>query len=328
MLAKKQCLRHFLLERYFMQIEKRLLPEGLVDQSQLIIVTGYSGAGKSTVLRALEDVGFFCVDNLPIPLLDSFFQLIANSRINERGIALGIDVRGGIAIQDLIIELKRFNHAQHILKIFFLTSSVPVLIKRFQETRRNHPLAKEFDIIKAINHEKELLQPLIAMADLIVDTDHITINQLRSFVRSSFSPGGHQRIIVTLISFGFKYGVPLESNFIYDVRSLPNPYFIPELKMFNGTDIKIQEYLFNQPEVKEYWQRLSDFVAYSIQKSHEEGRFFMNIAIGCTGGKHRSVAFVEKLAQQSLAHVQFLVEHRDMHRDRYDVKDSIKEVGV
>lgn len=294
---------------------------------QLVIVTGYSGAGKSTVLRALEDIGFFCVDNLPLALLDSFFQLIFQSKIKGQRLALGIDVRGGTSINDLIIELERYNKT-HQVKIFFLTSSLQVLIKRFQETRRNHPLAGAIDIIDAINAEKELLQPLIAMADLVLDTDQLNIHQLRSFVRSSFAPGGQQRMIVSLMSFGFKYGVPLESNFVYDLRSLPNPYFIAELKQFDGTETIIQDYLFNQPEVQEYWTRLHDFILYSIKKSHAEGRFFLNIAIGCTGGKHRSVAFIQKLAQQSLSHVQFLVEHRDINRDRYeDTKQCMKEVN-
>lgn len=317
-----------MVEDPIVQVQEKLTQECVVDQPQLVIVTGYSGAGKSTVLRALEDVGFFCVDNLPIALLDSFFQLVSPSKINGQRIALGIDVRGGTAIKELIAELERFKVTHHTLKIFFLTSSVQVLIKRFQETRRKHPLADTIDINDAIAHEKELLQPLIAMADLVVDTDQLNIHQLRSFVRSSFAQGGQQRIIVSLLSFGFKYGVPPESNFVYDVRSLPNPYFIPALKMLDGTDQAIQKYLFDQPDVQEYWGKLLDFVRYSIKKSHAEGRFFINIAIGCTGGKHRSVAFIQKLAQQSIPHVQFLIEHRDINRDRYDVKNFINEAGV
>jgi len=309
-----------------MQPQKQISSDSIDQVVQLIIVTGYSGAGKSTVLRALEDVGFFCVDNLPLGLLDSFFQLVSQSKIKGQRLALGIDIRGGTTISELMSELERFKSSGHPLKIFFLTSSLQVLIKRFQETRRTHPLALSIDIIDAINAEKEMLKPLIAMADLVLDTDQLNIHQLRSFVRSSFAPGGHQRMIVSLMSFGFKYGVPVESNFVYDVRSLPNPYFIPELKLFSGTDRVIQDYLFNQPVVQEYWHKLIDFITYSIKKSHAEGRFFMNIAIGCTGGKHRSVAFIQKLAQQTIPHVQFLVEHRDIMRDRYDnTQESIKD---
>ncbi|MCX5922659.1 MAG: RNase adapter RapZ [Candidatus Dependentiae bacterium] len=297
-------------------------------QPQIVIVTGYSGAGKSTVLRALEDVGFFCVDNLPIALLDSFFQLVHQSKINGQRLALGIDIRGGLAIEDFIRDVRnRFAHgAMNAPKIFFLRSSPAVLLKRFQETRRKHPLADAIDMPSAIQQEQDLLQPLMSIADLVLDTDQLNIHQLRSFVRSAFSPGGEQRMVVSLVSFGFKYGAPLESNFLYDVRSLPNPYFVPALKHLRGIDSEVAQYLFAQPDVIEYWDKLVDFVCYSIKKSHAEGRFFMNIAIGCTGGKHRSVAFVQKLAQEQLPNVQFIVEHRDINRDSYNNKQEAKEV--
>jgi UPF0042 nucleotide-binding protein len=297
------------------------------DQPKIVIVTGYSGAGKSTVLRALEDVGFFCVDNLPIELLDSFFQLTSKTKTDGQRLALGIDVRGGSNTQILIAELKRLHSLNNVgLKIFFLTSSDAVLLKRFQETRRKHPLADAIDLTDAIAQEKELLKPLLEISDLVLDTDQLNIHQLRSFVRSSFAPGGKQKMIVTLISFGFKYGVPSESNFVYDLRSLPNPYFITELKNLNGKDQKVADYLFDMEEVVDYWNRLKDFIQYSIEKSHVEGRFFINIALGCTGGKHRSVAFCEKLAKLQSHNVQFLVEHRDIHRDRYESQDQLKEV--
>jgi len=293
-----------------------IMQEKLSTEPHIIIVTGYSGAGKSTVLRALEDIGFFCVDNLPIPLLDSFFQLVMQSKITCQRLALGIDVRGGLTIKDLIVELKRFKIAHPaVVKIFFLTSSPSILLKRFQETRRKHPLADSIDIADAITQEAILLRPLIDMSDLVVDTDQLNIHQLRSFVRSSFTGNGQQHMVVTLRSFGFKYGTPLESNFVYDVRALPNPYFIPALKSLTGMDARVASFLFTQKEVLEYWHKLIDFILYSIEKSHAEGRFFLNIAIGCTGGRHRSVAFVQKLAQQVIPHVQFLVEHRDIHRD-------------
>jgi UPF0042 nucleotide-binding protein len=302
--------------------------ESLHNQVQLVVVTGYSGAGKSTVLRALEDIGFFCVDNLPLPLLDSFVRLIADSPINRRRIALGIDVRAGTSVQELTAGLEQLSGCIKDLKIVFLISSIPVLVKRFQETRRKHPLSDTLDIMRAIEHEQNLLQPLIARADLVLDTDLLTINQLRSFIRASFVPGGTQCMMVSLVSFGFKYGVPTQSNFVYDVRSLPNPYFVPSLKMLDGTHPDIQRYLFEHADVQEYWNKLFDFVTYSIKKSYAEGRFFITIAIGCTGGKHRSVAFVQKLAQHTLAQVQFLVEHRDVYRDVYQSPKNIQEEGI
>lgn len=286
--------------------------QSITTQAQLLIVTGYSGAGKSTVLRALEDIGFFCVDNLPIPLLNSFFQLTAQSTMMGQKLALGIDVRSGQNMHDLIEKLKIESLRNYCVKIFFLTSSPQVLFKRFQETRRKHPLADKNGIEEAIIQEQELLKPLIELSDLVLDTDQLTIHQLRKFVRSSFSESTQPQLLVNLISFGFKYGIPPESNFMYDVRSLPNPYFVSELRPLDGTSPEIRDFLFKNSEVQDYWLRLREFIHYSIKKSYEEGRFFTTIAIGCTGGRHRSVAFVHELANCSLDNIHYVVKHRDI----------------
>ncbi len=280
--------------------------------AQLLIVTGYSGAGKSTVLRALEDIGFFCVDNLPIPLLTSFFQLIAQSTMMGQKIALGIDIRSGQNMQDLITKLQEPIANQYLVKIFFLTASLQVLVKRYQETRRKHPLSTTMSLEEAIKNEQELLYPLMQLADLVLDTDQLTIHHLRKFVRGSFAESGQSQLVVNLISFGFKYGIPTESNYIYDVRSLPNPYFVSHLRPLDGTSTEIRNYLFAQPEVQDYWHRLKEFINFSIQKSYDEGRFFTNIAIGCTGGRHRSVALVHELASIPMEQVHYVVKHRDI----------------
>jgi RNase adapter protein RapZ len=282
------------------------------SQAQLLIVTGYSGAGKSTVLRALEDIGFFCVDNLPIPLLNSFFQLITQSTMMGQKVALGIDIRSGQNIQDLITQLKEQTIRHYLVKIFFLTSSLQVLVKRYQETRRKHPLSNTLNLEDAIKNEQELLKPLMELSDLILDTDQLNIHQLRKFVRSSFAESAQPQLLVNLTSFGFKYGIPPESNFIFDVRSLPNPYFVSDLRPLDGTSPKIKEFLFSHNEVQDYWHRLQEFIHYSIKKSYEEGRFFTNIAIGCTGGRHRSVAFVQELATHALDNIHYVVKHRDI----------------
>lgn len=279
---------------------------------QLLVVTGYSGAGKSTVLRALEDIGFFCVDNLPIPLLHSFFQLLSQSTMIGQKVALGIDVRSGQTMHDLIDELHKGNaFGTYAMKIFFLTSSPAILIQRYQETRRNHPLAQNRSLPDAISYEQELLKPLMDLSDLVLATDQLTIHQLRRFVRNLFSVSCQPQLLVNFISFGFKYGVPHESNSVYDVRFLPNPYFIPALRPLDGTTQEVRDFLFAHAEVQEYWTKLVDFVHYSIKKAMEEGRFFMNIAIGCTGGKHRSVALVHCLAELKLDNVQYVIKHRD-----------------
>lgn len=288
------------------------------EHSEVLIVTGYSGAGKSTVLRALEDMGFFCVDNLPIGLLSPFFQMIGRSRGIGQKVALGIDIRGGNSVES-IIELIKQAQSDNLctIKIFFLSSSSDILRKRFQETRRKHPLSHNLDINDAINHEKILLKPLIAIADIVLQTDQLKSNQLRQTVRNLFGLGAVPQLVVHLISFGFKYGVPHDCNFVYDIRSLPNPFFIPALRMLDGLDSAVKEYLFSQPEVQEYWQQLCSFLTYSIDKSYQEGRFFITIAIGCTGGRHRSVAFVEQLAKITLNNVTFMVTHRDIAQDNY-----------
>ncbi|HSW73788.1 MAG TPA: RNase adapter RapZ [Candidatus Limnocylindria bacterium] len=290
--------------------------QSTIQSASFLIVTGYSGAGKTTVLRALEDSGFFCVDNLPLNLLYALYQV--HIKTPGQRMALGLDVRSSTSAQQLVQELRRFKEqTPGNIAIFFVRSSTRILLRRFQETRRKHPLAEQMQLTDAIIYEKELLRPVKKIADLSLETDQLTMHQLRNFVRDSFAQGGSHTMLVSLVSFGFKYGVPVESNFVYDLRSLPNPYFIPELRPLKGTDQPILDYLFKEPEVIEYWTKFNDFVRYSIDKTYQEGRSFMKIAIGCTGGRHRSVAFVHTLAQQKHEHVQFLVEHRDLFHDVY-----------
>lgn len=287
------------------------------ESAQLLIVTGYSGAGKSSVLRALEDIGFFCIDNLPEALLDSFFQFVSNLNTNEQRVALGVDVRGGHDMNRLVDYLASLKKNQTCLtKIVFLQSTSTTILKRFQETRRKHPLADNFDLMDAIEQEKILLKPLSEIADLTIDTDQLNIHDLRKLIRKVFaSEEKSLKMLVTLTSFGFKYGAPSEANFIFDVRSLPNPYFVENLKKLDGTSQEIKDYLFELPDVQEYWDKLKDFFLYAISKSYKEGRFFMHFSIGCTGGRHRSVAFIEELAKTKLDYVEFFVKHRDVYRE-------------
>lgn len=294
-------------------IKSMPIPNEMHDD--IIIVTGYSGAGKSSVLRALEDNGFLCVDNLPIALLGHFFDLMKQTTMGKKRVALGIDIRGGDRIECVIDALLQMKLQITTLKIIFLRASFVVLMKRFQETRRNHPLGDSMHLSDAIEKERLMMQSLVDYADMIIDTDQLTIHQLRTIIRTSFTTEKMQKIVVSLISFGFKYGIPTESNYLFDLRSLPNPYFVESLKLYTGMDERIDQYLFEQQAVREYWGRLIDFIHYAIAKSYEEGRFFIHIAIGCTGGKHRSVAFIEKIAREEIAHTHFLLLHRDIDRD-------------
>ncbi|HEX2978175.1 MAG TPA: RNase adapter RapZ [Candidatus Babeliales bacterium] len=283
--------------------------------TEMVIVTGYSGAGKSTVLRSLEDIGYFCVDNLPIDLLPHFFQLLDRFQVNGQRVALGVDVRSGTNIELLVDNLLQAKQNGLPLTVFFLSTSSSILLKRYQTTRRKHPLGANAPMSDLIDQEKKLLKPLNAIADVVVETDQCTPHQLRSIVRSYFVRADAPVLVVHAISFGFKYGVPAQCNFVYDVRSLPNPYFIDQLRPLDGTSAELRAYFFEQPEVKEYWHRMIDFIDYSIARAYKEGRFFITVAIGCTGGRHRSVAFIHELSQRTLENVMFVVKHRDINRE-------------
>ena len=250
-------------------------------------------------------------------MLQPFFESIAQEKVPSQRIALGLDVRGDIAT--IIHKLFRLKSVwPFALKIVFVTSSHHILLKRFQETRRRHPLSNsKKDISDAIKQEQKMLQPLCDMADVVLDTDQFTIHQLRQFVIQAFSFEGQQQLVVTITAFGFKYGVPPESNLVFDVRFLPNPYFEPALKLLNGTDKPVQEYIFSQPIALDYWERLLSFSSFVMMQSKQEGRFSMNIALGCTGGRHRSVAFAERLSHETIKDVSFITKYRDIEKDTY-----------
>ncbi len=285
----------------------------------ILIVTGCSGAGKTSVMRGLEDLGFYCVDNLPVPLLSTFFHLAFKLQSNLHKVALGIDARGQQFLSDFILEVDKLRQQKDEsvqFKIIFLNASDTTLVRRFQETRRKHPLAdRGVSLLNAILKEKDLLEPIMGMSEIVLDTDEFNIHDLRKWVKNSFSVKSQEEILVNVISFGFKYGVPTESSMVYDLRFLPNPYFVPDLKKFDGRTDEIQNYLFSNSDVKDYWIRLVNFLEFSIEKSYKEGRFFVNVAIGCTGGKHRSVAFAERIARQKWNKVRFLVQHRDLGKE-------------
>ncbi len=287
------------------------------QDKHIVIVTGLSGAGKTSVMRALEDQGFYCVDNLPIPLLATFLQLVVKTQGNQLKVALGLDARGEHFCHDLASEISKLQQGsfKNIVKTMFLNASTNTILKRFQETRRKHPLASTTDLFTAIENEKKLLEPIMASADMILDTDTFNIHDLRKWVSNAFSEVQKKELVVNLISFGFKYGAPEESNLVFDVRFLPNPYFIPDLKKLDGRNTSIQEYLFSHAAATEYWNRLSSFLHYSLQQFYEEDRFFVTIAVGCTGGKHRSVAFIEKIKNESWPKVRFVVNHRDVEKE-------------
>lgn len=284
----------------------------------VLIVTGLSGAGKTSVMRTLEDAGFYCVDNLPVPLIFTFLNLIVQTQPNTPKVALGIDARGQHYLEHFIAEvtaLKQTGTFQQI-KIIFLKANTNTLIKRFQETRRSHPLADEStDLLSAIKLEEELLDPIMQAADIVLDTDIFNVHELRNLIRQSFETSQQRKILVNFVSFGFKYGLPQESNLVFDVRFLPNPYFISDLKSLTGIDPRVQEFVFSKQETQGYWQVLHQFISTTLEKYYEEGRYFVTIAIGCTGGKHRSVSFVERFGTTSFPNARVSIQHKDILKE-------------
>jgi len=281
------------------------------------IVTGLSGAGKTSVMRALEDAGLYCVDNLPVPLMATFVKLAFYGNSALRRVALGIDVRNEHFLSAFLEELEQVKQLPISCKwtVIFVDARDQTLYKRFQETRRKHPLADGVSLEHALLSERRLLAPLQALADIVIDTDVFTIHDLRRWVNSLVLPNSERKLIAQVVSFGFKYGMPTESNVVYDVRFLPNPYFVPALKALTGQDRAVHDYVFSHPATHEYWQRLVPFLEYTLQRFHEEGRFNVTVAIGCTGGKHRSVAFVEKLTSLTLPQVEWIASHRDLGKE-------------
>jgi UPF0042 nucleotide-binding protein len=285
------------------------------QQKQVLIVTGLSGAGKNVVMRALEDLSFYCVDNLPVPLISTFLKFAFHSHSNLLKVAIGIDARGERFLDTFMRELDEIHllsGAGSFIKIIFLQAHHTTLVKRFEETRRKHPLAKGRSLKAALRREHILLEPIVNRADVVLDTDTFNIHELRSWVHRSFSEKGKTEIVLNIISFGFKYGVPLESNLVFDVRFLPNPYFVPDLKLLDGRSADVQQFLGKEPLFTDYWGRFLPFVHYLVQNYFQEGRPFVTLAIGCTGGKHRSVTLVEKLKKERWKNIRCTIFHRDI----------------
>jgi len=276
----------------------------------IVILTGLSGSGKTVALRALEDSGFFCVDNLPIALIDSFASIISRNR-EIRKIGIGIDIRekGSLSeINDVLKTLRKKYQTQ----VLFLEAEKDVLMRRFRETRRPHPLGGTID--EAIHIEKERLAPLKEVADRVVDTSSFTPHQLRQLITSFYGlQTGRKAMTVVLISFGFKFGAPQNIDLLFDVRFLPNPNFIPELKPLRGTDRQVADYVLKNTTAREYVKKIQEFIDFLIPQYIKEGRSYLTIGVGCTGGNHRSPAIAEKLQSHLRRHpIDLNVVHRDL----------------
>jgi len=287
------------------------------ETPRIVIITGMSGAGKSSVLRIFEDMGFFTIDNLPPPVMDKFIEVAFSAGSGIKNVAMVMDVRGRAFFDDTINVLNQLKQTGHDVRVIFLDAGDELLIKRFKETRRPHPLGGDEGVVVGLAKERIALQALKAAADHIIDTTAFNMNQLRTHIMSIMSPEDRTfPLKVRLVSFGYKFGVPLDSDLVVDVRFLPNPHYDEDLTKFTGEHEVIQKYVMNHPSVNEFLKILSEFVSFLIPHYMDEGRFNLTISVGCTGGKHRSVVIAIKLLETlKKIGVDCFITHRDITKD-------------
>ena len=286
---------------------------------RFVSVTGMSGAGRSSAMRILEDDGFFCVDNLPVSLLPTFMQLTEDSREQIEKVALGLDIRvGEEALRETSSILRELKQGGYSFEILFFEASTRVLVKRYKETRRLHPLAKGGRIDSGIEAERELLIELKSSADYIIDTSTLLIRELKQELERIFLNGEeHCNFYLTIVSFGFKYGIPTDADLVFDVRFLPNPFYIDELKVQTGNDDDVFQYVMKFSQAKEFLEKLKEMLDFLIPNYIIEGKNQLVIAIGCTGGKHRSVTLANALYKEfENSEYGCKKEHRDIEKDR------------
>jgi UPF0042 nucleotide-binding protein len=284
---------------------------------RLVIVTGMSGAGKSSVLKMLEDAGYFCVDNLPIQLIYKLVQLTFQGTEKFDKVALGVDIRSGQAFEELDEVLDQMKLDGYQYEILFLDASADVLVKRYKETRRTHPLSGIGRVEQGIEMERMKLDFLKKKADVIIDTSQLLIRELKAQIDKIYvQDKKYNNFFITILSFGFKYGIPMDSDLVFDVRFLPNPYYIPKLKNLTGNESQVKEYVMESKMAKSFLDKLEDMITFLIPNYIDEGKNQLVISIGCTGGKHRSVTLANELMKR-LQHLEYglKVEHRDIEKD-------------
>lgn len=283
---------------------------------QLFILSGMSGSGKSAAVKCFEDMGFFCVDNLPLKLIPVFIDLTRRSGEGPDRVALVIDIREGKHLQEFPQSLEELRSSIHRVEVLFFEADDPVLVRRFSETRRPHPLANRGSVEEGIREEREALRPLRENADRIIDTSRFNVHELRTFLFDQFSDADRQQtLFVSVLSFGYKHGIPAEADLVLDVRFLPNPYFVEPLRPRSGLDAEVVAYLAKKPEFEEFCRRVQDLLGFLLPEYVREGKSYLTLAFGCTGGRHRSVALAERFGAflQDQGY-RTRVQHRDVEK--------------
>ncbi|HET7826692.1 MAG TPA: RNase adapter RapZ [Anaeromyxobacter sp.] len=284
---------------------------------QVVILTGVSGSGKTTALRALEDAGFYCVDNLPIVFLEKLLELSGHTAGEISRIALVVDAREPRFLADAPQAIEEVRRKGADVQVLFFDASDDSLVRRYSETRRRHPLAGETGTVPdGIAAERRALADLEGLADEVIDTTSLNVHELKRLVTRRFAAGEGARLGVTVVSFGFRFGIPAHADMVFDVRFLPNPFFIPELKPHPGTDPRVAGFVLGQPDARAFLDRLGDLLGFLLPRYRTEGKSYLTVAVGCTGGKHRSVALAAALAERLEASGQPVrLWHRDVDKE-------------
>jgi len=283
---------------------------------QFVVITGLSGSGKGSVLKAFEDLGYYCVDNLPIDLIPRFAELCQLPKSHIERAAVVADIREGEALSQLPAMYQSLDRKHTNVSLVFLEASDPALIRRFGETRRPHPLGRDLPVREGIRLERSLLKPMRKLADVVIDSTRMNVHELRDFIQLRF--GGVKArgaIFLSVVSFGYRFGIPADAELVFDVRFLPNPNYIPRLKSKTGRDTEVQRFIDSYPQTQDFTRRLREFLLYLLPQYIREGKSYLTVAIGCTGGRHRSVALAERIAGALASEgYKTKVVHRDIGR--------------
>ena len=284
------------------------------ESRQLVILTGLSGSGKSTVLKSFEDMGFYCVDNLPVELIPIFAELHSAGEGDLTRAALLVDAREGAQLEKLPALLKHLRR-DHPITLVFIDASEDSLLRRYSETRRPHPLGKDVSVRESLRQERVMMQPIRKLADVVIDTSKFNVHELRHFITERFKNPDKRPMLVSVVSFGYRFGVPADADLVFDVRFLPNPHFVPSLRGYTGKDAKVRRYIRSFPQTAEFLRRMNGLLTYLIPHYIQEGKSYLTIAFGCTGGKHRSVMLGEEVKGALEKHgFSAKVVHRDIDK--------------